>query len=828
MRINQFVLIWIAVFAFLAAMLSAGFYIIERNLLLSTIADSYNQTGYQLENEIRQLLETGHEADIQKILDQTPAINKSIAEVSVSKTGKQIDYSSSRSQQGKLVADDYHTTSSINKQLLKEHTQFKSHFEFYEGAHQHNAALLIRVDEGYVFGRLKQTATYFTLVIFVVIGIGSVVAFFIMRRLLSAPLEKLIQNAKTAKSNDEPHFIAELTELENSLRTSFEHLRRQQNDLQHALDESLYLDRILRTVADINQLLIASDNIKNLLNNSADRLAQHAGYSLCWIATEANDNLLIQAFSDTKSDLTLGTKIACINDTSDNPINHAFLQHKPIVISHLDQHQPTQAWQTMTEYGQYGSFIALPLIPSIYEKPIGVIGIYSENSHGFITKEIEMLQELSGDIGFAIKAFSQRAELEYHLTTDATTNLPNRTSLIDALATKPNATVAIINLDRFSEINDVYGSKVGDQLLVQYGQWLLQKIEMHNAVSLYKMAGDEYVLVFNDQQGIAAYCDQLESLIESTAKTSFTINDIEIFVSITIGIAEASERVLAHASSAIKQAKAARKRLQVYTKSLTNKSHDTNISWYKRIKLAIEESRIVPFFQPIVSNQTRQIIKYEALIRMVEKDGSIVSPIAFLDMAKKMRMYTQLTSIMIEKTLETFKHSKIPVSINLSTEDLLNTELADVIEKSILANHMGQLVIFEILESEGIENYTEVSAFVDRFKSLGCHFAIDDFGSGYSNFDHLLKLNIDTIKIDASLIKNLPHDRNARIFVQHICDFAHEMGITTVAEFVASEAIFLQVKEIGINASQGYYFYEPSALLVNQQSPDKDSLTQVL
>ena len=104
------------------------------------------------------------------------------------------------------------------------------------------------------------------------------------------------------------------------------------------------------------------------------------------------------------------------------------------------------------------------------------------------------------------------------------------------------------------------------------------------------------------------------------------------------------------------------------------------------------------------------------------------------------------------------------------------------------------------------------SEFIDRFKSIGCRFAIDDFGSGYSNFDHLLKLNIDTLKIDGTLIKNLPHDRNAQIFVKHICDFAHEMGISVVAEFVANEEIYRHVKEIGIDASQGYYFYEPSAL----------------
>ena len=152
----------------------------------------------------------------------------------------------------------------------------------------------------------------------------------------------------------------------------------------------------------------------------------------------------------------------------------------------------------------------------------------------------------------------------------------------------------------------------------------------------------------------------------------------------------------------------------------------------------------------------------------------------------------------------------------MSTQDLINSDLADYLERAIHDNGVGKRMIFEILESEGIGNYTAVSEFIDRFKSIGCRFAIDDFGSGYSNFDHLLKLNIDTLKIDGTLIKNLPHDRNAQIFVKHICDFAHEMGISVVAEFVANEEIYRHVKEIGIDASQGYYFYEPSALLIEE------------
>ena len=118
-------------------------------------------------------------------------------------------------------------------------------------------------------------------------------------------------------------------------------------------------------------------------------------------------------------------------------------------------------------------------------------------------------------------------------------------------------------------------------------------------------------------------------------------------------------------------------------------------------------------------------------------------------------------------------------------------------------------IIFEILESEGIENYEEVSSFIDEMKSLGCKIAIDDFGSGYSNFEHLLKLNINYIKIDGSLIKNIDTDKYAQIVIETIVDFASKLNITTIAEYVHNESVHEKVKKLNIHRSQGFYLAEP-------------------
>lgn len=144
---------------------------------------------------------------------------------------------------------------------------------------------------------------------------------------------------------------------------------------------------------------------------------------------------------------------------------------------------------------------------------------------------------------------------------------------------------------------------------------------------------------------------------------------------------------------------------------------------------------------------------------------------------------------------------------------MLDPQTVQFILDKLEHSGIAKRVIFEILESEGIENFEEVRQFIDKVKQWGGRIAIDDFGSGYSNFAYILNLQVDFIKIDASLIKNIDTDKNSRIIVETIVDFAKRLGIKTVAEFVHSKEVFETVKEIGIDFSQGFYFHKPSEYL---------------
>jgi EAL domain-containing protein (putative c-di-GMP-specific phosphodiesterase class I) len=245
---------------------------------------------------------------------------------------------------------------------------------------------------------------------------------------------------------------------------------------------------------------------------------------------------------------------------------------------------------------------------------------------------------------------------------------------------------------------------------------------------------------------------------------------------------------------------------------LIKEQYHNNILWSKKLKDAIDDQRFELYYQGIHHAATKEIYEYEALIRIIDEEGLIITPSAFLDIAKKSRLYSHITHFVINRIFQQLKATRHHYSINLSVDDILNLETQNILFELLAEYAVGDRLVFEILESEGIENYEEVSAFIARAKEFGCKIAIDDFGTGYSNFAHILRLNVDFIKIDGSLIKNITTDIGAQDIVKTIVEFSHRLGILTVAEFVSTQEIYTLCQELGIDYLQGYYLSEPRPL----------------
>lgn len=396
-------------------------------------------------------------------------------------------------------------------------------------------------------------------------------------------------------------------------------------------------------------------------------------------------------------------------------------------------------------------------------------------------------------------------DLKKQLYFDAMTGLPNRFSMIEDMSKNEGSFIVLINIDSFKEINDLYGFTVGDFVLQSLAKKIKEKIPKR--LKLYKLAADEFAIIGQDA-GKYISEEEMEKLVTSFAKEAMYYEENKMIISLTAGAS--FEGKLEYADMALKQAKKRRIPYLVYDKSLEiSKEYENNITWSTKLREALAEDRIIPYYQPIVDAKSGKVEKYEALVRLIEPNGAEVSPFFFLEISKKAKLYQSITKTVITKTFKKFENSKYAVSINITTEDILSLGVRDFIIKK-LSKFAGRVkVIFEIVESDGIENYEEVSKFIMDAKKYGAEIAIDDFGTGYSNFEHILRLNVDYIKIDGSLIKNLGTDKHSEIIVETIVSFAKKLGIKTVAEFVHSREIMEKVASIGIDYSQGFYLSAP-------------------
>ena len=193
-------------------------------------------------------------------------------------------------------------------------------------------------------------------------------------------------------------------------------------------------------------------------------------------------------------------------------------------------------------------------------------------------------------------------------------------------------------------------------------------------------------------------------------------------------------------------------------------------------------------------------------MRMIDEEGRIISPFVFLEISKSAKLYPKLTKIMIEKTFKYFSKNNDKFSLNFAIEDILSPEIMGFLKENLMRyKSIAHRLTLEIVEDESIENFDEIMAFIGQMREIGVSIAIDDFGSGYSNF-------ADTIKIDGSLIKNI--DKNPELFdmVKLIVEFTTKTNLGTIAEFVASKEIAEIVDSLGIHSSQGFYYDEPKSL----------------
>ncbi|ADN08840.1 EAL domain-containing protein [Sulfurimonas autotrophica] len=392
---------------------------------------------------------------------------------------------------------------------------------------------------------------------------------------------------------------------------------------------------------------------------------------------------------------------------------------------------------------------------------------------------------------------------------DRFTKLPNHTALNEDLSLlKKEAMLVILHVNQLNVLKELYGNAIIQDIIRKKAKEL-HDIVHDEQVTLYNLNLQEFAFLITNKNLFDKYLLLVQHSLLLPSESEDNPDDESIVADFTAGVAYGVNNILSHANIALQEALISQKKFRIYKNKQSLKDEKAQkLQRLKVYKTALYNGDIIPYFQPIIDTQSGDIVKYEALARIQTDSGEIISPYYFLDVAKEDKTFEYFTRQMMQKVFNIYAKNNTNISINLSYENLNSPSMLDYI-KNRLDKYGGEGITFEILESEDIDDYSIVETFILLVKQYGCKVAIDDFGSGYSNFTTILRLHIDYIKLDGSLITQLNKDENINNMVRGIIQYAKQANIRTIAEFVSNEELADLVKEFGVDLIQGYYYGEP-------------------
>ncbi|WP_321276525.1 PAS domain S-box protein [Thiomicrorhabdus indica] len=390
---------------------------------------------------------------------------------------------------------------------------------------------------------------------------------------------------------------------------------------------------------------------------------------------------------------------------------------------------------------------------------------------------------------------------------DQVTNLYNREKLLIDLQQNETNNLALLELSNFHSFQSFYGNADATRLLKLFATRITDLIGTD--FDLYRTSENSFAIM-NHSLTKEQFVGYVKNLINSCEKgKAIKLNEIEVFPNLTSAVSFSKEP-LKSSELTLKYLKKQNKSFEIYSKDLgIEKQFENNLVWFSKIKKALQEDRIQPFYQAIVNNKTGKTEKYESLVRLIEEDGTVISPFYFLGIAKESNQYSDITKRVINKSFAYFQNTDYEFSINLAIQDIFNDDVVDYLFTQMQTYGIADRLVIELVESEKIVSYEPVFEFITKLKQQGAKIAIDDFGSGYSNFEYIVQIQADYVKIDGSIVKNILHSESSMAVMKSILDFSQKLGFKTIAEFIADEALYQKVQELEVDYSQGFHLGMP-------------------
>lgn len=429
------------------------------------------------------------------------------------------------------------------------------------------------------------------------------------------------------------------------------------------------------------------------------------------------------------------------------------------------------------------------------------------------------------------------ARLQHLVNHDDLTGLCNRRRLEQQLevvvlrARKGGRLSALlyIDLDHFKVINDAEGHAAGDRLLSEVANILRHEIGTSGLLA--RISSDEYTVLVEDITEVKAL-EIAEKLRHIMDQFQFTTNNHTYHIGASIGVATIKPGDLASASEVLARADQAcyvakthgRNIVHLFNKEDTEMSNlRSAIHWVPLIRDALANNKFKLVFQPVLSLKDKSVPHYETLIRMVGDDGNLIAPNNFIPVAEKMGLIHDIDLWVVNHAIDILrdlpeKFGNASLGINLSSYAFQDTTLLPMLKEKLEKTGVRpEKIVFEITETAAIANYSQTREMIMNIRQLGCRFALDDFGSGFSSFNYIKEFPVDFLKIDGAFITNLTSDPVDQTLVKSMIEIAKTLNKEIIAEFVENKDILDLLIQYGADFAQGYFIGKPLPELVEVQ-----------
>jgi len=598
----------------------------------------------------------------------------------------------------------------------------------------------------------------------------------------------LVRVSKTYEQSDRDRYL-----LDHSIDVSSAEMQQLYNELRETTEALLYVEkeRAHITLQSIDDAVISTDEAGNVhfMNTSAEKLTG-------WRLEECTGKSIMLVFRLISEDTRTIYR---------DPIVVALHECRVAAI-------PDNAILVRHDLSEIPITGSVAPIMSRDSKRMGTVLVFSD-----ITAEKEL-----------------KNKLKHQAHHDMLTGLCNRyyfdvklgLLVKDAQESGSVHAVLYMDLDQFKIVNDTCGHVAGDELLKNICNVIRGRIRSTDILA--RLGGDEFGLLATNCTGENARC-MAEDILDAVNQFRFSWDGRVFEVGVSIGVVQISREsadaavVMSEADIACYIAKEnGRNTIHAFqARDVALASRKGEMKWATRITSALDEDRFALFRQEIVSLRGSSANKhyYEVLVRMQDPGGKLVSPGYFIPSAERFKLMPALDRWVISHTLEQLardKHLRDATgicAINLSGNTLGDEGLfAFILEQITRWNIDPKILCFEITETAVISDLENTRKLMDSLQYHGCHFALDDFGSGLSSFSYLKKLPVDYLKVDGNFVRNICKDPVDMAMVSSINYVGHIMGIRTIAEFVENLEIFRKLVEIGVDYAQGFGIEEPVPL----------------